>query len=78
MNTKLINKILIKKHNDFVNYIEDDEVRKLVDKNSIITGGSIVSLLLNEKVKDYDYYFTNKETVKAVAEYYIKKLDKDS
>lgn len=74
MNRKTINKIITKKHNDFLASIDDENVKKLIDKNSIITGGSIVSLLLNEKVKDFDYYFVDKETTKAVAEYYVKKF----
>ena len=74
MNRKTIKKIISKKHEDFLASIDDENVKKLIDKNSIITGGSIVSLLLNENVKDFDYYFTNKETCKAVAEYYVKKF----
>lgn len=74
MNRKTIKKILSKKHEDFLASIDDEEVKKLIDNNSIITGGSIVSLLLNENVKDFDYYFTNKETCRAVAEYYVKKF----
>jgi len=50
----------------------------LVRHNSIITGGSIVSLLLNEKVNDIDVYFTNKETVLAVCKYYIEVLKKNA
>ena len=74
MNRKTIKKILSKKHEDFLASIDDKEVKKLINENSIITGGSIVSLLLNENVNDFDYYFTNKETCKAVAEYYVKKF----
>lgn len=75
MNRRLIASILNKKHQDFISSIKDPEVKKLVDKNSIITGGSIASLLLNETVKDYDYYFTTKETVIAVANYYINQFN---
>jgi hypothetical protein len=75
MNRKTINKILTGKHIDFLKSIEDESIRKMVDKNSIITGGSIVSLLLNEQVKDFDYYFTDKETCKAVAEYFVNKFN---
>jgi len=42
----------------------------------MITGEAIASLLLNEEVNDYDYYFTNMETTLAVAEYYIKQFNK--
>lgn len=71
MKAKTIKKVLESVHNKFVNSITDEHVKELVKKNSIITGGSIVSMLLGEKVNDYDYYFTNKETVIAVANYYV-------
>ncbi|MDA8221487.1 MAG: hypothetical protein M0Z35_07190 [Desulfitobacterium hafniense] len=75
MKAKTIKAVLTKKHKDFVASIQDEEVRNLVDKNSIITGGSIVSMLLNEKVNDFDYYFTDKATVLAVANYYVNKFN---
>jgi hypothetical protein len=71
MNRKAIQKILKGKHESFISSITDEKVKNLVKDNSIITGGSIVSLLLNEKVNDFDYYFTDKETVEAVANYYV-------
>lgn len=70
MNRKRIEKNLKRKHEEFVETIKNDKVRRLVEKNSIITGGSIVSMFLGEKVNDYDYYFTNKETCIEVAKYY--------
>lgn len=75
MNRRLIEKVLASKHEDFLKSIEDPHVQKLVAGNSIITGGSIVSLLLNEKVKDFDYYFTDQATVRAVAEYYVGRFN---
>jgi len=74
MKAKFIKSILTKKINEWIESIEDEEVKKLVKNNTIVTGGAIVNLLLNEEVKDYDVYFTNKETVKAVAKYYVKKF----
>ena len=74
MKGKTIKSILRKKFNVFAESITDERVRKLVKNNSIITGGSIASLLLNEKVNDYDVYFTNVETVRAVVHYYVKKF----
>lgn len=76
MNRRTVAKILKKKHKEFIESIEDEKVKELVDKNSIITGGSIVSLLTDEPVKDFDYYFSNKETVLAVAKYYIDQFMK--
>lgn len=37
----------------------------------MITGGCIVSMLLKERVNDFDIYFRNKETALAVANYYV-------
>ncbi|MCR3760381.1 hypothetical protein KYB31_15495 [Clostridium felsineum] len=75
MNRKNIKAVLSKKFNDFIESIEDKEVKRLVEENSIITGGSIVSLLLGEEVHDYDIYFTDKNTVLKVTEYYVKKFN---
>lgn len=72
MKKKTINSIICKKFNEFLESITDEKVKKLVEENSIITGGCIASMLLNETVSDFDIYFSNKETVKAVAKYYVK------
>lgn len=71
MKKKTINSIICKKFDEWLEHIEDENVRSLVSENSIITGGCIASMLLKEQVNDFDVYFTNKETVKAVAEYYV-------
>ena len=78
MKKKTINAVLCKKFDDFLSSITDEKVKSLAETNSIITGGSIASMLLKEKVNDYDIYFTNKETVKAVAEYYVAKFKKEN
>ncbi len=70
MKKKTIVKVLNSKFEEFAKSITDPSVQKLVRENSIITGGCIASMLLKEKVNDFDIYFTNKETVKAVAKYY--------
>lgn len=75
MNKKIIKSVLSKKFKEFVNSIEDNEVQKLVGENSIITGGSIVSMLLGEEIHDFDIYFTNKETCEKVANYYVNKFN---
>lgn len=74
MKRKTINKVINAKFDDFLASITDESVRKLVKENSIITGGCIASMLLKEPVNDYDLYFTDKETTKAVAEYYVSKF----
>ncbi len=75
MNRRLIVKILKAKHENFLESITDEKVKKLVAENSIITGGAIASMLLNEKITDFDYYFLNQETVEEVAKYYVKKFN---
>lgn len=77
MKSKTINTILCKKFDDFLASITDPAVKALVEKNTIITGGSIVSLLLGDKVNDYDMYFRNKETTLAVAKYYVEQFKKN-
>jgi hypothetical protein len=76
MKKKTINAIICKKFDDYLGSIKDEKVRGLVEKNSIITGGCIASMLLREDVNDYDVYFTNRETVVAVSEYYVEEFKK--
>lgn len=71
MNRRIIKAVLLKKFNEWVNSIHDETIQADVKKNSIITGGAIVSLLMKEKVNDFDVYFTNLETVKDIANYYV-------
>lgn len=72
MNNKRIRQRLSKVFNEWIDTIEDEHVRNLARSNTIITGGAIASMLMNEeRVHDYDIYFTNKETVLAVAKYYV-------
>ena len=77
MKTKTINQIINKKFKEWIATIKDENVRKLVEKNSILTGGAIASMLLQQPVNDFDFYFKNKETTKAVADYYLAKFLKN-
>ncbi len=63
------------KLNDWFNSIQDEEVRCAVRKNTIVTGGSIASMLLGETVNDYDLYFRDKKTTIMVANYYVNKFN---
>lgn len=77
MKSRTIEKILRGQFANYLKSIKDKNVQILVKENTIITGGAIVSLLLNEKVNDFDLYFTNKETVLAIIKYYQKLIEKD-
>jgi hypothetical protein len=74
MKAKTIKAILRKKIDQWAATIEDEPVRKLVEKNVIVTGGCIASMLLGEDVNDFDVYFRDHATTKAVAEYYVSRF----
>ena len=76
MKAKTIKAILAKKFESFLVSIEDAEVRTLVKRNTIITGGCISSMLLGEKINDFDLYFTDKATCLAVGKYYVDRFVK--
>lgn len=74
MKTKTINAILCGKFKSFAASITDPAIKALVENNTIITGGCIVSMLQKENVNDYDLYFRNEATALAVAKYYASKF----
>lgn len=67
---------LKKKIEDWLSSIDDEGLRDKVRKDVIVTGGSIASMLLGEKVNDFDLYFRTFNTAKAIAEYYVAKFNK--
>lgn len=74
MKAKTIKKVIKAKVEDWLASIEDERVRALASKNTVVTGGCIASMLLKEPVNDFDLYFTDKETTAAVAEYYVARF----
>lgn len=77
MNGKHIKKHLNKKLIDWLESIDNEDVKKAISDNVIITGGALVSLLTGEEVKDYDVYFKTKEALKTVAAYYVAKWNEN-
>lgn len=73
MKGKNVKTHLKRKIGDWIANINDQTVKDAILENAIITGGAIVSLLQDEKPRDYDIYFRNEESLKLVAEYYVKK-----
>jgi hypothetical protein len=57
MKAKTIKRVLRAKFESYLTSIKDERVKELVSKNTMITGGSIVSMLTGEQVNDYDLYF---------------------
>jgi len=72
MKSKTIKKILSAKIDSWIQSIPEEEkkVRNAIRKSSIVTGGCIASMLLNEDINDFDIYFKNKKDLKTVARYY--------
>jgi hypothetical protein len=50
--------------------IDNDDVKKVIKENAMVTGGALVSLLLGERPNDYDIYFKTLESCATVASYY--------
>lgn len=73
MQEKTIKSIVSKKFNKWIESIDDENLKQKVKNGTVITGGCFPSLMQNEKPKDYDLYFKNKETAIEVAKYYAKK-----
>jgi len=71
MKAKMINTVLRKKINDLLESILDDAVREIVKNNIIVTGGCIASMLLREKVNDYDIYLRTRDAALKLTEYYV-------
>lgn len=78
MKTKTIKKVIQAKVDDWLTSIEDAAVRDLAKKNTIVTGGCIASMLLNEPVNDFDIYFRTPAAAEAVARYYVDRFVKET
>jgi len=75
---RTIGLIISREVDKWLESIKDESVRNIAKHNTIVTGGSIASMLIGEKVNDYDIYFRNKETAIAVAEYYIAEFNSNN
>ena len=72
MQNKTIRRKIRAKIEDWAASIEDEDLRKIVFKDAIVTGGSIASMIMGERVNDYDVYMRTKESAIAVGNYYAK------
>jgi hypothetical protein len=71
MKAKLIKSILRHKIDAWLGSITDEALRKRVSDNVIVTGGCIVSMLMGEKISDFDVYLRHRDVAKALAEHYL-------
>lgn len=74
MNKRRIGSILLQKHRDFLESITEPEIKEILNQHSIISGGALVSLLINRKINDFDYYLDSPETAFTVADYFCRKF----
>lgn len=56
--------------NQWLDSIDNEELRNTFAENVLVTGGSIGSLIRNETPNDYDFFFRNQETVNLISNYY--------
>lgn len=77
MKTKQVEKNIRRKVAAWISTLPP-ELRKDAATNVIVTGGCIVSLLLDEKVNDYDMYFKDNDVALKIADHYIATFIKAS
>lgn len=74
MQIKTIKKTVSSKMTEWLETITDATLREDVKNNLLVSGGSIVSLLLNEPVNDYDIYIKDMNVLKRLSAYYIQSV----
>jgi hypothetical protein len=75
MQIKTIKKTISDKMTDWLSSITDQSLRADVKDNLLVSGGSIVSLLLNQKVNDYDVYLQDRSVLLRLTNYYVTQIE---
>ena len=57
---------------DWLLTIDNKALRKRVSENLLVSGGCITSMLLDEKVNDYDIYIQDMDVLHDLVKYYVK------
>jgi hypothetical protein len=73
MQVKTIKKIITRKLNEWLLTIDDEQLRKDVRENLLVSGGSITSLFQGLPVNDYDIYIKDMDVLIRLATYYCPK-----
>lgn len=74
VNKRQITNKIEKAISNWIASITSESVQRTIQDHGFVAGGSIVSMLKDAPVNDYDVYFRNRNAAKAVAEYYIEKF----
>jgi hypothetical protein len=70
MQIKTINKIIKEKLQEWLYSITDKKLSESLKENILLSGGSITSMLLGEKVNDYDIYIMDRDVLMKLVQYY--------
>ena len=70
MTSSEISNILDDVVTQWLDSIDNEELRNTFAENVLVAGGSIGSLIRNETPNDYDLFFRNQETVNLISNYY--------
>lgn len=71
---KTASKIIQGKVDNWISSINDPLLQAKLKVGTMVSGGCITSLLIGEKVNDFDIYFNSKELTIDVCNYYVKKF----
>ena len=74
MKAKTIRATIRAKVDDWLESIDDVDLRAQLKNKVVVTGGAIASMLLRERVNDYDVYLRDRDACVKLARYYVDKF----
>lgn len=77
MKAKTIKAVIRKKVDEWLASLPE-ELRELVKNQVVVTGGCIASMLLREKVNDFDIYLRSRSATARLAQHYVRQFLGDS
>lgn len=75
MKSSTVRKLLHNRISTWLESITDESVRKLLARDTVVSGGAIASAMTGEKINDYDIYFLTQEAALAAATYYVNQFN---
>lgn len=72
MQTKSISQAIRTKMNEWIESVNDTELRNDLKKCLLVSGGAITSLYMGEPVNDFDVYLTDRAVLLNLVQYYCK------
>lgn len=75
MHLNTIKNNIKKKLSEWLGSITDDQLKKDVKNNLLVSGGAIASMFLNESINDYDIYIKDMSVLLRLVLYYTRDYD---